>query len=69
MHEKLRAARRRRATADRLRKLAGGVLVMIGIVLLSADPTMASVKAYIMTELAALVLMIAGVTLAEAWIC
>lgn len=68
MHEKFRAARRLKEKPDRLRKTAGGIMTMVGIVLLSADPTTASVKAYIMTELAALALIIAGVTLAKAWI-
>ena len=69
VHEKLRAARRLKRKADRLRRLLGGAVTMAGIALLTADPTLMSVGAYIATGLEAFALMIAGVTLAGAWIC
>ena len=67
--EKLRAERRLKRKADRLRRLLGGAVAMAGVALLTADPTLMSVGAYIATGLAAFALMIAGVTLAGAWIC
>ena len=66
--EKLRAARRLKRKADRLRRLLGGAVAMAGGALLTADPTLMSVGAYIATGLEAFALMIAGVTLAGAWI-
>lgn len=69
MHEKERAARRLKRKADRLRRLLGGAVTMAGIALLTADPTLMSAGVYIATGLAAFALMIAGVTLAGAWIC
>lgn len=68
VHEKLRAARRLKRKMDRLRRLLGGAVAMAGIALLTADPTLMSISAYIATGLAAFALMIAGATLAGAWV-
>ena len=69
VREKLRAERRLKRKADRLRRLLGGAVAMAGVALLTADPTLMSAGAYIATGLAAFALMIAGVTLAGVWIC